>query len=135
MGIARAHPVIQQDKEVSAYSRILNRFISHLPTNRSSRREQSTSTCLREHLSTCSRVSLAKTFANRGERGVNRLLCSAEDVTHRWLMDQLPLGDSRCREKPPSKELIQECVRDLRATFGEDIHFAKDDGKWSVFFA
>ena len=49
-----------------------------------------------------------------------------------WLEDKLPLGDSRCREAPPSERLIRAAVNNLRTDFGADIHFANTDADWFV---
>ena len=46
------------------------------------------------------------------------------------MFDELPTGDSRCSEKPPTGDFIKSCIKSLRTVFGEDIVFAKDDGKW-----
>ena len=47
-----------------------------------------------------------------------------------WLKGQLPSGDSRCRDAPPSEELVTEAVDSLRTVMGADIHFAKNDSTW-----
>lgn len=47
-----------------------------------------------------------------------------------WLKGELPSGDSRCRDAPPSEELVKDAVNSLRNVTGEDIHFAKNDDAW-----
>lgn len=51
-------------------------------------------------------------------------------IEEHWLAGQLPTGDSRCRDKPPSRKFVKKCIDSLRTTFGSDIHFASDNGKW-----
>ena len=48
-----------------------------------------------------------------------------------WLRNELPQGDSRCRDRPPTQEIIAEAVDKMRTTFGADIHFAQNDSSWS----
>ena len=48
----------------------------------------------------------------------------------RWMENKLPQGDSRCREKPPSEDIIASAVKSMRTQYGQDIVWAQDNGKW-----
>jgi len=39
-------------------------------------------------------------------------------LTRMWENDELPKGDSRCLEKPPSEHLIQEAIDGIRTMTG-----------------
>ena len=58
--------------------------------------------------------------------------CARDKITQMWQNNELPQGDSRCREKPPSYDLIVEAIDGMRTSFGEDIHFAKDSTDWFI---
>ena len=47
-----------------------------------------------------------------------------------WIDSKLPAGDSRCRDKPPSIDLVEESIAAINTTFAEQIRFAKTDEQW-----
>ena len=47
-----------------------------------------------------------------------------------WLLGQLPTGDIRSRENPPSERLIRAALESLRTGYGDDIYFARDSSDW-----
>ena len=55
-------------------------------------------------------------------------------IQRMWLLNELPPGDSRCRDKPPSWDLVEKALDSLRTTFGADIHFANNDAQWYNLF-
>jgi hypothetical protein len=55
-----------------------------------------------------------------------------EILDRKWIQDELPKGDSRCRDHPPSEALITEAIKGLRKQYGQDICWAQNNGKWFV---
>ena len=77
------------------------------------------------------KVQTGATFVNMTKNCVIKL--SHIKLADMWLNDMLPTGDSRCRDHPPSEDMVKEAIDGLRSEFGTDIHFAKDTGKWFNF--
>ena len=78
------------------------------------------------------KVQTGATFVNMTVSCLIKL--AHEKIADMWLTDQLPLGDSQCRDSPPSEDMIKEAVEGLRDEFGTDIRFANDSGKWYIWF-
>ena len=53
-------------------------------------------------------------------------------ISDLWLQNKLPAGDSRCRDSPPTENMVRTAVASLRNAFGANIIFAKDSGKWFI---
>ena len=51
-------------------------------------------------------------------------------IEEMWMQGELPKGDSRCVDSPPSTRMVMEAINSMRTTFGADIHYASDNGKW-----
>ena len=51
-----------------------------------------------------------------------------------WLNDELPAGDSRCRDAPPSERMILRpgCCKFFAHYIWKDIHFPKEEDQWWV---
>lgn len=74
------------------------------------------------------KIQTGATFVNMTKASVVKL--AEAKISDMWMNNQLPSGDSRCRDAPPSEDIIVEAIKGLRNEFGEDIHYAKDSGKW-----
>jgi len=76
------------------------------------------------------KIQTGATFVNITKGSLIKL--SHQKITKMWLDDELPQGDSRCRDSPPTYAMVKEAIDGLRNEFGTDIHFAKDTGKWFI---
>ena len=79
------------------------------------------------------KIQTGATFVNMTFTTLVKL--SHVKISEMWLNDELPEGDSRCRDCPPTEDLVSQALKGLRQEFGTKIHFAKDTGKWylSIF--
>jgi hypothetical protein len=77
-------------------------------------------------------VQTGATFVNMTLPTLIKL--SHTKICDMWMNDELPSGDSKCRDAPPTEDLVKTAIKGLRNEFGTDIHFAKDSGKWLYLF-
>ena len=78
------------------------------------------------------KVQTGATFVNMTLPTLIKL--SHTKICDMWMNDELPSGDSKCRDAPPTEDLVKTAIKGLRNEFGTDIHFAKDSGKWLYLF-
>jgi len=72
------------------------------------------------------KVQTGATFVNMTLPTLIKL--SHTKICDMWMNDELPSGDSKCRDAPPTEDLVKTAIKGLRNEFGTDIHFAKDSG-------